>query len=67
MDCYESNKSINDNRFRTSNVYGNKLGIILMGTSGSIFAFDSVDTNIMYNRTSDKRFKFEKQVMVFGN
>lgn len=49
-----------DNRFRTSNVYGNKLGIILMGTSGSIFAFDSVDTNIMYNRTSDKRFKFEK-------
>lgn len=51
---------LNDNRFRTSNVYGNKLGIILMGTSGSIFAFDSVDTNIMYNRTSDKRFKFEK-------
>lgn len=51
---------LNDNRFRTSNVYGNKLGIILMGTSESIFAFDSVDTNIMYNRTSDKRFKFEK-------
>ena len=49
-----------DNQFRTSNVYGNKLGIILMGTSESIFAFDSVDTNIMYNRTSDKRFKFEK-------
>lgn len=49
-----------DNRFRTSNVYGNKLGIILMGSSESIFAFDSVDTNIMYNRTSDKRFKFEK-------
>lgn len=51
---------LNDNQFRTSNVYGNKLGIILMGTSESIFAFDSVDTNIMYNRTSDKRFKFEK-------
>lgn len=51
---------LNDNRFRTSNVYGNKLGIILMGTSEDIFAFDSVDTNIMYNRTSDKRFKFEK-------
>lgn len=51
---------LNDNRFRTSNVYGNKLGIILMGTSENIFAFDSVDTNIMYNRTSDKRFKFEK-------
>ena len=49
-----------DNQFRTSNVYGNKLGIILMGTSERIFAFDSVDTNIMYNRTSDKRFKFEK-------
>ena len=51
---------LNDNQFRTSNVYGNKLGIILMGTSENIFAFDSVDTNIMYNRTSDKRFKFEK-------
>ena len=51
---------LNENRFRTSNVYGNKLGIILMGTSEDIFAFDSVDTNIMYNRTSDKRFKFEK-------
>lgn len=51
---------LNDNQFRTSNVYGNKLGIILMGTSERIFAFDSVDTNIMYNRTSDKRFKFEK-------
>ena len=51
---------LNDNQFRTSNVYGNKLGIILMGTSEDIFAFDSVDTNIMYNRTSDKRFKFEK-------
>ena len=51
---------LNDNRFRTNNVYGNKLGIILMGTSESIFAFDSVDTNIMYERTSDKRFKFEK-------
>ena len=51
---------LKDNRFRTSNVYGNKLGIILMGNSESIFAFDSVDTNIMYNRTSDKRFKFEK-------
>lgn len=51
---------LNDNQFRTSNVYGNKLGIILMGDSENIFAFDSVDTNIMYNRTSDKRFKFEK-------
>lgn len=51
---------LNDNQFRISNVYGNKLGIILMGTSVNIFAFDSVDTNIMYNRTSDKRFKFEK-------
>lgn len=51
---------LNENRFRVSNVYGNKLGIILMGTSESIFAFDSVDTNIMYERTSDKRFKFEK-------
>ena len=51
---------LNDNQFRISNVYGNKLGIILMGTSENIFAFDSVDTNIMYNRTSDKRFKFEK-------
>ena len=51
---------LNDNQFRINNVYGNKLGIILMGTSESIFAFDSVDTNIMYERTSDKRFKFEK-------
>lgn len=51
---------LNDNQFRTNNVYGNKLGIILMGTSENIFAFDSVDTNIMYERTSDKRFKFEK-------
>lgn len=51
---------LNENRFRISNVYGNKLGIILMGTSESIFAFDSVDTKIMYERTSDKRFKFEK-------
>lgn len=51
---------LNDNQFRINNVYGNKLGIILMGTSENIFAFDSVDTNIMYDRTSDKRFKFEK-------
>lgn len=51
---------LNDNQFRINNVYGNKLGIILMGTSESIFAFDSVDTKIMYERTSDKRFKFEK-------